>query len=456
MKIYKLILKGWKAFLSGFHTVFEWASFYKTILFYLGLLCPKKVYPQTDVKKKYGIVICARNERLVIGNLIDSIRAQTYDPDLLTIFVVADNCTDNTADICREKGCVVYERHDPDHARKGWAMEFLFEKIRAEYGIDAFDGYVVFDADNLLHPTFIEELNKAFVATNDSIVVGYRNTKNFDQNFISAGYGIHFIRSVVSYHRPRGFLGTSTHIAGTGYVIPSRLVMDGWHYTCLTEDTEFTMNSVAAGEFVAFCEDAEFYDEQPYQVRVMARQRMRWTKGRLFAFFSTFPRLFMGIFKRKGIRQRFSCYDMIMYCFPNSVYHGLRELVFPALQWAITYAVTWMIGNAAGVAENAATADKNPVTALAIFAAIATPIVRLVWTFLKNALKGGLIVLREYKHIHCKPWKLVLYTFLFPWFDLIGGPLSIMALFSTTQWKPIKHDAAISIDQLMNKEDEEK
>ncbi len=450
MRIYKLILNGWHQFLKYFHLVFQWASFYKTILFIIGLLAPKKVYPVTDVKKKYGIVICARNERLVIGNLIDSIRAQTYPADLLTIFVVADNCTDNTAQICRDKGCVVYERNDPDHARKGWAMEFLFERIREDYSIEAFDGYVVFDADNLLHPTFMEELNKAFVATKDSIVVGYRNTKNFDQNFISAGYGIHFIRSVVSYHRPRGFLGSSTHIAGTGYVIPSRLVKDGWHYTCLTEDTEFTMNSVADGEFVAFCEDAEFFDEQPYQVRVMARQRMRWTKGRLFAFFSTLPRLFMGIFKRKGI-QRFSCYDMIMYCFPNSVYHALRELVFPALEWVITFIIALIVGNAMGVAESAAASGIDKNLFLVIWGMIATPLWKLTSTFLKNSLKGALIVLREHKRIHCKPWKLVLYTFLFPWFDLIGGPLSIMALFSTTQWKPIKHDAAISIDQLMGK-----
>lgn len=450
MNILNQILKGWHTFLKGFHTCFRCASFYKTILLIIGLLSPKKVYPQTNVKKRYGIVICARNEQAVIGNLIDSIHAQTYDPDLVTIFVVADNCTDRTAEICRDKGCVVYQRQDPAHARKGWAMEFLFERIANDYKIETFDGYVVFDADNLLHPTFLEELNKAFVATHDSIVVGYRNTKNFDQNFISAGYGIHFIRSVVSYHRPRGWLNSSTHIAGTGYVIPARLVKDGWHYTCLTEDTQFTMNSVADGEFVAFCEDAEFYDEQPYQVKVMMRQRMRWTKGRLYAFFSTLPRLFMGIFKRKGIKA-FSCYDMILYCFPNSLYHGLRELVFPAVEWLITFLVALAVGKSMGIDADAASAGMNPTGILVLWGMIATPLWKLLKSFLQDVLTGALIVLRERKHIHCAPLKLAFYTFLFPWFDLIGGPLSILALFSTTQWKPIKHDAAISIDQLMGK-----
>jgi hypothetical protein len=57
-------------------------------------------------------------------------------------------------------------------------------------------------------------------------------------------------------------------------------------------------------------------------------------------------------------------------------------------------------------------------------------------------------VIRERKKIHCSTPKLVLYTILFPWFDLIGGPLALCSLFSTTQWKPIKHDEDISIDQL--------
>ena len=261
MKIFNAISSIWSKFLAVFHEIFEICTIYKSVLFVIGLLAPKKVYPETEVQKNYAVLICARNEKAVIGNLIDSIHRQTYNKDKLTVFVVADNCDDNTAEIAREKGCVVYERFDKTRARKGWAMEFFFEQIQRDYGISTFDGYVVFDADNLLHPTFMEELNKAFVDTDESIVVGYRNTKNFDRNFISAGYGIHFMRSVVSYHRPRGMLNYSTHIAGTGYVIPSRLLKDGWHYTCLTEDTQFTLNSVADGEFIAFCEDAEFFDE---------------------------------------------------------------------------------------------------------------------------------------------------------------------------------------------------
>jgi hypothetical protein len=233
-------------------------------------------------------------------------------------------------------------------------------------------------------------------------------------------------------------------------VIPSRLVKDGWQYTCLTEETQFTLNSVADDEFIAFWEDAEFFDEQPYQVAVMARQRMRWTKGRLYSFLTTAHRLVKGIFTRGGMKS-IACYDLFFYAFPNSVYHALRELAFPAIGWAIQFVIALFAGDALGVAEAAEAAGKDPLTALAIFAAIATPLARLAWIWLKNALKGALVVIRERKKIHCSTPKLVLYTILFPWFDLIGGPLALCSLFSTSQWKPIKHDEDISIDKLTGK-----
>lgn len=437
--IWIFLYGGWKSFWRYFHKGFRFCRKYRDILFVIGLLAPKKVYPETDKKFTYGVIICARNEHLVVGNLIDSIHAQTYDSDKIKIFVVADNCTDNTAEICRNKGCIVYERFDKEHARKGYAMEYLFDKIDEDYGIESLDAYIVFDADNLLHPKFVEEMNKV-LADGSNIAVGYRNTKNFDRNFISAGYGIHFIRSVVSYHRPRVWLNTSTHIAGTGFMVASHLLKDGWHYVCLTEDTQFTINSVADGESIAFCEDAEFFDEQPYQVKVMVRQRMRWIKGRLYTFLTTFHKLLIGLFTRKGI-EKFTCFDMFMYVFPSSIYYAIRDIVIPFFEKVISLIIVLSVGNAVGVGSGAGSSK-------AFYLIIWAFLVKKGTEFIKNSIKGALVVIREHKRIHCPPLKLAFYTFLFPWFDMIGAPLSIMALFSTSKWKPIKHDEVISIDQL--------
>ena len=460
MKLWKRVSGKVSGFFPRVDQILGWLRKYKNFYLLLGLIAPEKKYQETENKYRYGIIICARNEHLVIGNLIDSIHAQTYDKDKMDIFVVADNCTDNTAQICRDKGCIVYERFDQAHARKGYAMEFLFNHIIEDYGIDAYDGYIVFDADNLLNPTFVEELNKAF-DTGAGVVVGYRNTKNFDTNFISAGYGIHFYQSVVAYHRPRGWLGLSTHIAGTGFVIASRLLKDGWHYTCLTEDTQFTLNSVAQGEQIAFCEAAEFFDEQPYEVKVMARQRIRWIRGRMYSFFSTFPEMFKGLFsifgkqsmiveaeegKRKHIRMRgwrkaLSCYDMIVYSFPHSTYYGFRILVFPILAKLIGIGCALALGEKIGVGSGTGASKPIWMTAWVMMTTH--------WfSILKAELGGFLIVLRERKRIRCSKLKLFFYTLIFPWFDAIGAPLAVIAVFSKSQWKPIKHDEALTLEDL--------
>ena len=112
---------------------------YKAIYYAIGFLFTRK-FKSAKNKHKYGILIAARNEETVIGNLLDSINKQDYPRDLLTVFVVADNCTDNTAKIARKHGAKVYERQDPDHKTKGYALQFLIKNIEKDYGIESFEG----------------------------------------------------------------------------------------------------------------------------------------------------------------------------------------------------------------------------------------------------------------------------------------------------------------------------
>ena len=201
-------------------------SIYKYIYLLIGFFVKPKVFKKAAADKKYAVIIAARNEELVIGKLLESLNAQTYPKELIKIFVVADNCTDSTGKIARSYGATVYERNEPERARKGYALSFLFDRIERDYGISSFDGYLFFDADNVVNSDYIEQMNNAF-ATDVDAVVGYRNSKNFSQNFISAGYGMHFMRSTVSYHRPRSKRSLSTHRAGSGYLLSSKLLEGG-------------------------------------------------------------------------------------------------------------------------------------------------------------------------------------------------------------------------------------
>ena len=130
---------------------------------YLGLFCTRKFKP-AKAYHKYGVIIPARNEEAVIKNLIDSIKAQDYPKEYITIFVVADNCTDNTAKIARENGAVCYEHFNENERTKGFALKYIFEQIEKDYGTQSFEGYFIFDADNLLKKDYISRMNDSFDA----------------------------------------------------------------------------------------------------------------------------------------------------------------------------------------------------------------------------------------------------------------------------------------------------
>lgn len=443
---------------------------YKGIYTAIGFFSKPKIFPPAPMTRKYGIIIAARNESKVIGLLLDSLNAQTYPSELYQIFVVADNCTDDTADIAASHGARVYKRDCPEKARKGWALEYLFEQIDRDFGIESFDGYLFFDADNIVSRDYIQQIHNAF-ATGCDAVIGYRNTKNFDRNWISAHYGIHFMRSSLMLHRPRSRLGLSSHIAGTGYLLSSQLVKEGWHYSCLTEDTQATMDFTARGKRIEYCEAAEFYDEQPYQFGVMVRQRIRWAKGRIACFFAFGYKLIGGMFRRfprpesapaedfpkeksatlpdtilnagtkvaaflekciRPVSRNFSCYDMFFYLFPNSMVFtilgilqqvGIMAASFQLTQWAFQDVALWILACISFVFGS-------------------------LFSYIGNIILGLLVVIRERKHIRCSKGKLALYLLSWPLFDTLYAYLCVISLFIRVQWKPIKHDEAISLEDL--------
>lgn len=387
-------------------------TFYQTIYLIIGFISKKNVYEKTDVFKKYAVVIAARNEEKVIGKLIDSLKNQSYNKDLYDIFVVADNCTDDTARIAEEHGAIVYKRFNDQLKRKGWALEHLFEQIKKDYGITSYDGYIFFDADNLVDHNYIHEINKAFVKKGN-IVVGYRNVKNFDTNIISSAYGIHFYRSIVTYHRPRSKLGFGTHIAGTGFVIDSNLIKDGWPFHGLTEDTELTLHFASKDIKVSFCEDAIFYDEQPIDFKTAYRQRVRWTKGRFDAFVKYFPKLLVRSFSS------FTNYDLMIYAFPWPFYSLLKILIIPIFSGLI--ALQFLTGN-------------FWLDTLKVFMATMGSL------YLSNFLTALLVVIRERKSIHTIPIKKFFAALTYPWFNLITIFLAISVILNPKiQWTQIKH-----------------
>ena len=228
---------------------------------------------------RFMAIIPAHNEEAVVVNLIESLKKQTYNKDLYDIYVIADNCTDNTAKVAKQAGAIVYERFDETKKTKGYALNwFLQQKIKENAPYDAF---FVFDADNIVDKDFIKNMNKKLCQGED-VVQGYRDIKNPSDNWISSGYALFYWTMHRFYHLARYNLGLSPLLNGTGFMVRFDVIKpQGWDTVTLTEDIEFSLKRIIAGKKLGWATDAICYDEQPTGFKQSWSQRSRWTVGHI-------------------------------------------------------------------------------------------------------------------------------------------------------------------------------
>ena len=305
---------------------------YQAVCIVISLFAKPIKFPEAPMNKRYAVLISARNEANVIGNLIDCLHSQTYPSELIDIWLVADNCTDNTAEVARNMGCHVIERFNKEQVGKGYALTYLLDQMNESGASDPYDAFFVFDADNKLDKHYIEEMNKGFQA-GFKILTSYRNSVNLSDNWVSSGSALWFIRESRFVSASRMWLGNSCHVGGTGFMFSQEIMRrnNGWKFHLLTEDLEFTMDSVLHGDRIGYCGTAILYDEQPVTFAQSWRQRLRWSKGFLQVFRYYGPALI-----KRAVRERdFSAVDFTLLLCPFTVlgiarvrWHAVRRLRF--------------------------------------------------------------------------------------------------------------------------------
>jgi cellulose synthase/poly-beta-1,6-N-acetylglucosamine synthase-like glycosyltransferase len=393
---------------------------YQFVYIIISLFLKKKSYAESSTKR-YGVLICARNEENVVSQLIFSIKNQNYPAELIDVFLVADNCSDNTADTARNSGAIVFERNNRQKIGKGYALNYLLCRIDEQYKIESYAGFFVFDADNLLDESYIGEMNKAFSHGYD-IVTSYRNSKNYDSNWISAGYSLWFLRESCSLNHPRCVLKTSCAVSGTGFLFATGLIKKygGWHFFLLTEDIEFTVHNILNNEKIGYCATAVLYDEQPVTFKQSWHQRIRWAKGYLQVFSKYGYSMIKGVFKKSG----FSCYDMCMSTMP-----------------AVFISIAGMIINITALIAG----SINNIDVSLIISSLLEAFVNM---YLMLFVIGGITTITQWDMIHAKPISKIIYIFTFPLFMMTYIPISIVALFKKVEWKPIAHTYSATLSQV--------
>lgn len=279
------------------------------IFFMIVGVVHKRRFPKVEEKCRYGILVSAKDEENVIPRLINSIKDADYPKDKIDIYIIAHNCKDKTADIAKSMGANVIVYNDENARTLGTAYKYAFNHIN----VKDYDGFIVFNADNVVSKDYFEKLNDAFVYhKKDSVVTTFRHALNIKDGTMPAIYSYYFAASCLLCYIGRECFNVSTRVTGCGFVVPVRLLENGWNYTSITEDIEFSADKILNGEKIRYCDDAVFYDEQPCNFKTMWFQRLRWSKGQNLTSKKYFTKLFKALFD-KNKKNKFSIYTVMTF-----------------------------------------------------------------------------------------------------------------------------------------------
>ena len=368
-------------------------------------------------EKKIAVIVAAHNEEAVIGQLVENLKQLNYPADLYDIYVIADNCTDNTSSIAANAGAIVCERTHPTKKSKGFALEWMFEKL---FAMDKeYDAVAIFDADNLVHPNFLLEMNNRLMK-GDKIIQGYLDAKNPYDTWVAGTFAIAFWVIDHISHLAKTNIGLSAVLGGTGMCITVDVLKKyGWRATCLTEDMEFTMKSLAEGIKTTWAHDAIVYDEKPLTFKQSWNQRKRWAQGQFDVAHRFIPKML-----KEGIKRRNLC-----------ILDGCVYLLQPHFLMISTFFIVISYVQLA-------------------FPPFYTNIYRFMPGELMTAIMMGqyilpMIILLKIK-AKAKAW---LYLLLYPVFIYSWIPIIFIGFIHRNEheWSHTKHTRAMSIEELSGK-----
>lgn len=407
--------------LTVFGVVFG-LQFVYMFLFFL----PAKKYPVSQEKKRFGIIIPARNEEKIIANVIRTLKMQNYPEENFDIFVVADNCTDNTAEAAKALGAIVFERFDANkkHHRVGYALQFAFNEILKDY--DNYDAFIRFDADSIVHPDYISKMNDAF-CSGAELARGCNNTSNFERGIVPAISGLWYLRDARFNCTPKSALGISQILLGPGMMFSADIIRrdKGWKELGISEDIDFAIEQLLKAKKTYFVSKAIVYDEQPANLKDVFKRNMRMGRGLFITFWTKATRSLLKFFTTF----RFSYLDMFLT-------QAFIPVDFVACLWFPFYYVFAVVYNI-NTEDFAALKLIGSTVGLALGGFFIVP-------FIIQAL---LTVILERKNIRAKKRKLVLPILLFPMFMIFYALGIFLGILFKPKWKSIaRNDSDNYID----------
>lgn len=326
-----------------FILLFYWA--YWLFISFFGFGKPKKQQAHAP-KKRFLIMVPAHNEEVVIGQLVDNLKNLDYPDELYEVCVIADNCTDKTAEISRSLGAVVVEHTSAPGEPKGkpFGIKYAVDQYGDRLEKD-FDGIAFFDADNLVSLNYLREMNNHLM-NGDRLIQCYLDSKNPNDNWVTLSYATSYYYMNRSWQLAKSKIGLPNAIGGTGFCVDTKLFNEvGWTARSLTEDLEFTMQCILVGESAKWCHNARVYDEKPEGFIASCVQRLRWARGHWDVCIKYGPKLLFRFIRKGDI----AAFDGALYLFnPGKIILGtmtgaiLYFSLFANLNWFTTL-IPWQV-----------------------------------------------------------------------------------------------------------------
>ena len=374
----------------------------------------KKLTKKHKPKHKFAILIASRNEEEVVPNLIKSLLKQDYPSELFDVYVIPNNCTDNTEKVAKKAGAKIIKCTVPTKS-KGEVLKFTFEKLSKENN----DAYIIFDADNVVHKDFLARMNDV-LCEGYKVAQGFRDSKNPNDNWISGSYSLFYWIQNFFFSKARMQMGGAASINGTGFMIKKEIIDEfGFNTVTLTEDVEFTAQCALNNIKVFFAEEAITYDEQPTEFKASWKQRKRWSMGNIQCFKVYATKLFTTYRKTGYI----ACLDMLL---------SFSAPFIQILATLLTFVLfLFKIFN---------------VQLYDIFSYMyAYGIVFFIIAYLGSVLLNIFIVIYNKKSIKGILSGILLFSF----FMITWIPINFICLFKKDMtWEPIKHSRSMDIDEV--------
>jgi len=245
---------------------------------------------------RFAIIIPAHNEAGVIAGAVDNLLALDYPKELFEVYVVADHCADETAEIARGRGAHVFV-YDGDcprgKSRALLALETVLLDSRRH------DAFCYFDADSIAHPDFLKGMN-FHLNSGEKVIQARELARNPDDSLITRVCHVNQLTQNYYGQMPKHRLGLSATLHGKGMCFASDIVRRfPWDPSAIAEDIEMQARLVRHGVHIHYAQEITIYDEEPSTINQMVHRSIRWTRGALYVANKHLAGLFLRATQRR-------------------------------------------------------------------------------------------------------------------------------------------------------------